>query len=233
MQLEEKIFRRMQPDFSRMLENGFAKGPEGYTFSSTFGEGKYRAELLVSPAGKVSGRVLDLENGGDFLPLRVMALKNEPVQKVRDEYAAVLLNIAQSCFTPLLFPGAQSNRIANLIHRQYGDRPDFPWKKYPDCGVFRHTETRKWYGLIMNIPPAKLYSKDPSQKLRLPQHLGTKPEIEILNLKAAGEISLLTAKEGIFPGYHMNATYWISVLLEDILPDVRIMELVRESYAST
>lgn len=233
MQLEEKIFRRMQPDFSRMLENGFVKDPEGYAFSSSFGEGKYRAELLVSPAGKVSGRVLDLEHGGEFLPLRVMALKNEPVQKVRDEYAAVLLKIAQSCFTPLLFSGAQSNRIADLIHRQYGDTPDFPWKKFPDCGVFRHTDTRKWYGLIMNIPPAKLYSKDPSQKLRLPQHLDTKPEIEILNLKAAGEISLLTAKEGIFPGYHMNATYWISVLLEDILPDDRIMELVKESYAIT
>ena len=31
----------------------------------------------------------------------------------------------------------------------------------------------------------------------------------------------------------MNAGYWISVLLEDVLPDDFIMELVAKSYAVT
>ncbi len=86
----------------------------------------------------------------------------------------------------------------------------------------------------MNIPPTKLYSKDSSQKFRLPKFVTQKTEIEVLNLKVPiNEISLLNTKNGIFPGYHLNKKYWITVLLEDILPDERIMELVNESYTIT
>ena len=234
MSIEETIFNRLQPDFSRLLENGFIRVPEGYAFSRNFGEDQYRAEVLVSAAGHVSGRVLDLESGEDFLPLRVEALKNEAVQNVRAAYGAILLQIAESCFTPLPFLHAQSNRIAARIFEQYGDRPDFPWKKFPHYGVFRHQATRKWYGLIMNIPPARLYGRDPLQRLRLQQSIAARPEIEILNLKMpANEIAAINTTDGIFPGYHLNAKYWVSVLLEDVLPDDRIMELTGTSYAVT
>ena len=166
--------------------------------------------------------------------MRVEALKNEAVQNVRAAYGAILLQIAESCFTPLPFLHAQSNRIAARIFEQYGDRPDFPWKKFPHYGVFRHQATRKWYGLIMNIPPARLYGRDPLQRLRLQQSIAARPEIEILNLKMpANEIAAINTTDGIFPGYHLNAKYWVSVLLEDVLPDDRNMELTGTSYAVT
>lgn len=234
MHIEERIFSRKKVDFPCLLKNGFSKSSDGYTFSEFFGEGKYCAEVFVSSAGNVSGKVLELESGDEFLPLRVEQLKNETVQRVREDYTAILCRIAKSCFTSLPFLNAQSNRIASLIGQRYGASPDYPWSTFPAYGVFRHQSTSKWYSLIMNIPPAKLFAKDPSQKLRLPQAVVTKAETEIMNLKIpTAEIPALHTENGIFPAYHLNSTHWISVLLEDIVPDERIAELLTESYNGT
>lgn len=128
----------------------------------------------------------------------------------------------------------QYERIADLIFAKYGEKPDFPWREYPDYEVFRHRDNRKWFGLVMNIPPERLHPKNPAHGLRLPAAIGEKKEIHILDLKVPhDEIAALENREGIFPAYHMNAGHWISVLLEDVLPDDFIMELVAKSYAVT
>lgn len=120
---------------------------------------------------------------------------------------------------------AQHERIAEMIAKRYGDQPDFPWREFPDYEVFRHRENRKWFGLIMNIPPERLYAKNSSERLRLPESLAAKKEIYILDLKMPkDQVPDLDKKEGIFPAYHMNAGYWISVVLEDILPDDYIVD---------
>lgn len=128
----------------------------------------------------------------------------------------------------------QHERIADLIFEKYGDRPDFPWREYPDYEVFRHRDNCKWFGLIMNIPPDRLYAKDPAEKLRLPPEIAQSKEIYILDLKMPkDEVQTLDGQRGIFPAYHMNAEYWISVLLADVLEDDYIMKLVEKSYQIT
>lgn len=128
----------------------------------------------------------------------------------------------------------QYERIAELIFKKYGEKPDFPWREFPDYEVFRHRDNKKWFGLIMNISPDKLYARDSSEKQRLPASVVDKREIHILDLKMpSAEIPALDQNEDIFPAYHMNAGYWISVLLEDILQDSFIMELVEKSYHLT
>lgn len=86
----------------------------------------------------------------------------------------------------------------------------------------------------MNILPKRLYAKDISEKFRIPDSVLSKKEIHILDLKLPpGMVEDVDKKEGIFPAYHMNAGHWISVLLEDVLPDDYIMELVEQSYNIT
>lgn len=128
----------------------------------------------------------------------------------------------------------QFERIADLIFKKYGDKPDFPWREFPGYEVFRHRDNRKWFGHIMNIPPEKLYEKDFFGKQCLPAYILGKKEIPILDLKLpSSEIPALEMMEGVFPAYHMNTGYWISVVLEDILEDGFIMELVEKSYNLT
>lgn len=47
----------------------------------------------------------------------------------------------------------QYERVTDLIYEKYKARPDFPFKDFPLYRVFRHPVSRKWFGLIMNIPP--------------------------------------------------------------------------------
>lgn len=128
----------------------------------------------------------------------------------------------------------QYERIANLIQEKYGDKPEFLWLKFPDYEVFRHPDNRKWYALIMNIPPQKLWAKNPDEKRRMPEAVQDMSEIHVLDLKMPkGEILALEETAGIFPAYHMDAMNWISVVLEDTLADQVIMELVDRSYLLT
>lgn len=59
-------------------------------------------------------------------------------------------------------------------------------------------------------------------------------KINILNLKIRQEDKPdLLKKSGIYPSYHMSRKTWISVKLDDTLPDDRIMELADQSYILT
>lgn len=47
------------------------------------------------------------------------------------------------------------------------------------------------------------------------------------------DIPALVQEKGIFPGWHMDAKYWISMVLENEIPDERVMELVAKSWFLT
>ena len=58
--------------------------------------------------------------------------------------------------------------------------------------------------------------------------------IDALNIKIRPEeADALHAVPGIYPAYHMNHKLWISVVLDDTLPDEKIMSLVQTSYQLT
>ena len=59
-------------------------------------------------------------------------------------------------------------------------------------------------------------------------------KINILNLKIRQEDKADLLKEsGIYPSYHMSQKTWISVKLDDTLPDDQIMELINHSFTLT
>ena len=38
------------------------------------------------------------------------------------------------------------------IFEVYGVTPDFPWESNPTFAVYRHSNNRKWFALVMDIP---------------------------------------------------------------------------------
>lgn len=58
-------------------------------------------------------------------------------------------------------------------------------------------------------------------------------EVEVINVKAdKARVSALLSRPGYYPAYHMNKKSWVSVILDDTLPDGEIQELIRDSYES-
>ena len=141
---------------------------------------------------------------------------------VRARYVEILETIGAGCFTDRLFLFDQSERIAEMIRMRYGDRPEFPWKKYPGYGVFRNHENKKWYGIIAAIPKNKLDGEK------------DRAVIEVINVKIPQEEGeKLCGTAGIYPAWHMNKKSWVSLILDDTLPDGQIMEFLDESYRLT
>ena len=227
MRFEDPYFRRKAPDPEKLEAFGFRKEEDGaYSYTKLLMEGTFRAEIRVSPGGRVFGKLIDLEFGDEFYQIHSDSQRGAFVAEIGEEYGALLEEIAEHCFLPRLFVHPQSNRIADRVRETFGEVPDHPFEKDP-AGVFRNPENRKWYGIILQVDRSKL--RKPGDPVRKQKDPGEDP-VEILNVKLDPEkIRQLVDRDGFYECYHMNKKYWITVLLEDIVPDEAVMELLGES----
>lgn len=117
---------------------------------------------------------------------------------------------------------ALRNRVIEFINNQYGAEAEYPWEKYSDYAVFRHTDNKKWFALIMSVGRDKI-------------GLTREGMIDVINLKIDDPIlhDELIHEDGISVGYHMNKQHWITVLLDGTVPYENICGLVDMSFQAT
>ena len=102
----------------------------------------------------------------------------------------------------------------------YGTSPDYPFDEDFETAVLRHGDNRKWYALVMKVSRRK-FGFDSDEV------------IDVVNLKLPTEMfGSFGAADGVYPAYHMNKLYWISVLLPDA-PDDVVQFLVNVSFEAT
>lgn len=113
------------------------------------------------------------------------------------------------------------NDILQYAFEQYQTTPDYPWKSAPNHAVLRHSDNKKWYGLIMNIPQNKI-------------GLTGEEPIDILNIKCDPVfIGSLRMQKGFLPAYHMNKGNWITILLDNTVNKETIFSLLELSFNLT
>ena len=114
----------------------------------------------------------------------------------------------------------QRKRVIQYAKDRFGTEAEYLWRDEPGFAVFRHSASKKWYGIIMDIP---------SDKLRLPGD----GRVDILNVKCSTIMTgSLLSEKGFLPAYHMNKNHWISILLNGLVPDDQIFPLLELSYDS-
>lgn len=122
------------------------------------------------------------------------------------------------------FDGDESmNReeLERYILNNYNTKPDYPWKKYPDYAVFRHSGSRKWFAVMMNVPKKKLGLQGADM-------------LDIVNFKCEPfVVGALRMENGFFPAYHMNKENWITAALDGSVSDEKIKMLLDMSYTMT
>ena len=220
MTIESDIFSKYTPDFKKLVKYGFIKNKTVYQYEKLFSNNEFKAIVEISKEGIITGKVIELENNENFLPLKVETQQGSFIGKIREEYKKILTNIRDNCFFKNSFAFQQSNRITDLINKKYGNVPEFLWKDC-DYGVFRNSDTNKWYGIIMNIDYSKLGSDN-------------KNPVEVINIKLdKDKIQELLKKEGFYPAWHMNKKSWITITLDETLSDAEIMNLIEKSYSYT
>jgi len=111
--------------------------------------------------------------------------------------------------------------VFQLCKERYGTEPDYPFSDKYNSAVLRHSDTRKWYGIVLNVSP-KVFGFSGEKK------------VDVINLKIDPIMmgSFLDEK-GIFPAYHMSKTCWISVLLDGSVDADTLAFLIGISFELT
>ena len=108
----------------------------------------------------------------------------------------------------------------NMCQDIYGTVADYPFDEDFQTAVLRHTDSRKWYAIVMRVS-------------RLKFGLESDEVIDVVNLKLPTEMfGSFGAADGVYPAYHMNKLHWISVLLPDAPEDV-VTFLTNASFEAT
>ena len=221
MTIEEEIFRKTKIDFDKISKYGFKKDKSCYKYSKNIMNNTFRVDIEINKGGQVKGKVYDLSFGDEYTNFRIEDSTGSFVGQVREEFESVLKDIRNNCFYRKNFIFEQSNRITKAIKEKYGDEPEFEWEKFPGYATFRNRDSKKWYGIIMNIDKNKLDEKSTG-------------EVEIINIKIEpNEIECLLKQEGFYPAYHMNKKNWITIILDNTISDEKIMNLIEKSYLYT
>ena len=113
------------------------------------------------------------------------------------------------------------SQLDKYITDYYGVRAERLFEKNPGFQAYRHNDTKKWFAMIMDLPESRLGLD--GQKI-----------IDVVNLKCDPIlIGLLRLEQGFYPAYHMNKENWITVALDERVPDEKLRMLVDMSYELT
>ena len=112
--------------------------------------------------------------------------------------------------------------VFDYIKKKYHVLPEYPWRKYDSNAVFRHTDNKKWFALVMDVQSNKL-------------GLSGSEHIDVVNLKIDDMFfrDIIIKEDGIMPAYHMNKMHWVTVLLNGMVPEKRVLELIDMSFLAT
>ena len=213
-----EIFKAYQFNSKKSKEYGFVENQGVWTYSSTILQGDFLMMVTVED-GDLSFQVYDQETGDLYPQVHMTGMRGTFVGTVREACLEELFDIRKACFEVQEFLCPQTKRIMALLQEKYGNQLEYLWEKSPDTAVLRHEDNQKWYAILMRISWEKLDK-------------GKEGEVEVVNLKNDQVAEMLTLK-GIYPAFHMNKSYWISVPLDDKLSDQQILDLIKTSWGLT
>ena len=213
-----EIFKAYQFNSKKAKEYGFIENQGVWTYSSTILQGDFLMMVTVED-GDLSFQVYDQETGDLYPQVHMTGMRGTFVGSVREACLEELFDIRKACFEVQEFLCPQTNRIMALVQEKYGNQLEYLWEKSPDTAVLRHEDNQKWYAILMRIPWDRLDK-------------GREGLVEAVNLKH-DQVAGLLSQNGIYPAFHMNKRYWISLPLDDTLTDEKVLELFDRSWFLT
>ena len=213
-----EIFKAYQFNSKTAKNYGFVENQGVWTHSSNILQGDFLMLVTVED-GVLGFQVYDQETGDLYPQVHMTSMRGKFVGSVREACLEVLYEIRKSCFDVQDFIYPQTKRIMTRVQEKYGNQLEYLWEKSPDTAVLRHEDNQKWYAILMRIPWDRLDK-------------GREGLVEAVNLKH-DQVADLLSQMGIYPAFHMNKRYWISLPLDDTLTDEKVLELFERSWFLT
>ncbi len=198
-------------DFGRLESFGFVDG----RYEKNICANQFTLALNVAQDGKIFSKVVDNFSHEEYILHLVENSVGSYVGAVRAEYDAVINDFVAKCCVDNIFRAEMTRRLIEYVRETYGGELEFLWENLPDAAIWRRQDTRKWYGVLMNIPERKL-------------NLDSKKIVDVVNLR--GDALALADGAKIFPGWHMNKKSWITIRLDGSLDFAEICRRLDESF---
>ena len=213
-----EIFKSYQFNQEKAHAFGFVENSGVWTYSCQILQGDFVMAVSVVD-GNLSFQVFDQETGDLYPQVHMESFKGSFVASVREACLEILYQIRKACFDVQDFICPQTKRIMAQVQEKYGNQLEYLWEKSPDTAVLRHEGNQKWYAVLMRIPWDKLEK-------------GREGLVEAVNIKH-NQVADLLSQKGIYPAFHMNKRYWISLALDDSLSDDEVLDLLEISWNLT
>ena len=213
-----EIFKSYQFNKEKARDYGFVENGEVWNYSCQILQGDFSMTVSITP-DNISIQVFDQETGDLYPQVHMESMRGSFVASIREACLEILYQIRKACFDVQDFIFPQTKRIMAQVQKKYGNQLEYLWEKSPDTAVLRHEGNQKWYAVLMRIPWDKLEK-------------GREGLVEAVNLKH-DQVADLLSKKGIYPAFHMNKRYWLSLALDDSLQDEEVIELIEKSWNLT
>lgn len=211
----ERLFSQGEPNREKLLKNGFKQTEKGYYRESPLLS--FLLRVAVTEDGKVNAELFDPEADAPYTLHLVAGAEGSFVGEVRKAYEDALLLLAETCFDRAVFKSKYAKRLLEYAQEKYGESCEYLWEKFPDNGVLRRADNRKWYAAILTTNGNKV-------------GLSTDEIVEIVDLRAEeDEVPELIVRRGFAPAWHMNKKSWVTVHLNGMVEFSTITELLDKS----
>ena len=213
-----EIFKSYQFNQEKANAYGFIENGGVWNDSFQILDGDFVMNVSIT-TNNVSFQVFDRETGDLYPQVHMESMRGTFVGSVRQACLEILYQIRKACFDVQDFICPQTKRIMDQVQKKYGNQLEYLWEKSPDTAVLRHEDSKKWYAVLMRITWDRL------DKAR-------EGQVEAVNLKN-NQVADLLLQKGIYPAFHMNKRYWISLALDDSLSDDDVLDLLEISWNLT
>ena len=205
------IFYSAVPVYEKFIEFGFEKQGDSYVCKKELSATGFYTVLTVS--GQTL-RAEVFENGTDekYVLFDVKNANGSFVSDLREQVKNIVEQFRHSCFKT----DSLHEKYIRFLESEFNCKADFPWEDSPDYAVFR-CPNNKWFALVMNITYKNLGFE-------------SEEKVFVVNLKADSDrINEIVDRKSVFPAWHMNKKYWITVLLTSVTDFEQLCTLTKRS----
>lgn len=198
------------PQTEKLVQFGFKQRDNEFVLEKEISR-EFYVKIFISPS-KITAQVFESETDEKYVLLDVQSAKGAFVGAMREQIRMLMKQIQDECF----ICEDLKERYVQWIAAELGVTGDYPWEDDDTSAVFR-CQNGKWFALVMHI------------KFK---NLGFESEEPVwaVNLKADAEKILeITDKKSVFPAWHMNKKYWITVVLTSVTDFEKLKALTLRS----
>ena len=217
MRIEEEVFSHHSIVPEKLFAYGFSSEGDRLVYSRELPDDGMK--IIVEYDGTINGRIIDLSLNDEYTAFRVEGAMGYSAQ-IRQKYIGLLTEIRNYCCKNQYFKTPQAQRVSDHIFEAYGSSPEFLWPNIPSYAAFRQVGKKKWFAVMGSVPLNKVNRE--AQSIQ---------PVEVINVKVDQDrIGDFLAQAGIYEAFHMNKRCWVSIILNDTLPDDAIHRMIDDSY---